>query len=62
MRFRFSTRYRRRLSYSSRMWAMSPSPLRMASMAAYWLVVGADMIPNWWSLVMAATMGLGAHT
>ena len=35
---------------------------RMASMAAYWLVVGADMMPNWCSLVMAAITGWGAQT
>ena len=34
----------------------------MASMAAYWLVVGADMIPNWCSLVIEAITGWGAHT
>ena len=31
---------------------MSSSPLSMASMAAYWAVVGAHMMANWWSLMM----------
>ena len=34
---------------------------RMASMAAYWLVVGADMMPNWWSLSICWTRGAGPH-
>ena len=36
--------------------------MRMASTAAYWLVVGADMMPNWCSFSICWITGSGPHT
>ena len=40
---------------------MSLSPLRSADIAAYWLIVGADIMPNWCILSMYSIIGAGAQ-
>ena len=57
-----SSRKRRRPSYSSCILRMSSSPYFMASMAAYWLMVGADMMPYWCSFTIWPVSSFGAQT
>src|SRR3989304_974615 len=55
-----STTSRRRRSYSVRIRSTSGSPSRMATSAASWATVGADMIPYWWTLTMPSRIPAGA--
>ena len=59
MRFRLLTRKRRRMSYSLRMASISASQRRRAVTAAYWLVVGAHMMADWWIFVITLMIGSG---
>ena len=60
MRFSPSTNMRRRRSYSATMRRTSVSAPVSATRAASCAVVGADMIPYWWTLRMPSRMSRGA--
>ena len=53
---------RRRRSYSASIRSTSGSPSMIAASAASWAVVGADMIPYWWTLSMPSRIAAGAAT
>ena len=56
-----STIRRRRRSYSARIASTSASAVVSAARAASWAVVGADMIPYWWTLTIPSRIaGRGA--
>lgn len=47
------------MSYSLRMASISASQRRRAVTAAYWLVVGAHMMADWWIFVITLMIGSG---